>query len=265
MGMGPPERRAPRNSPSQQDDASRPAKSGEGWRDHLARAAGALASAVPKAPETREQVAEHAKLRLIQLLAGQREQALQPIPAFEAAAEEFWFQQLYGLETWLDTERTPDTRSRVIQTKHSLSEAVNRLSELAPLEVRRLTLCSRIDSYGCIQEYSQEHQFSPGDELLLYAEIENVTWESTPKGYRSSLRSSYLIVDSRRHQVAQRSFAETQEYCQQPRRDFFFGGKLLLPVNIQPGKHTLQLTVEDGQSGKFGQATVELTVQAVGN
>ena len=153
----------------------------------------------------------------------------------------------------------------MIQTKRSLTEALSRLNELAPLEVRHLTLCSRIDSYGCTKEFAKDYQFTPGQKVLLYAEIENLTREPTPKGFHWSLRSSYLIVDSRRHQVDARSFPETDEYCRQPRRDFFFGGKFVLPVNIQPGKHVLQLTVEDRKSGKFGQGTVELTVKAVGN
>ncbi len=171
---------------------------------------------------------------------------------------------MYGLEAWLDTGRTPDPTERVVNARRSLGQALDRLSELAPLEVRNLAICTKVDSFGCIEEFAKDHQFKPGQRMVLYAEIENLTWESTSRGFHSSLRATYTIVDSRRHQVVEHRFDVVEEICQRHRRDFFFCSMMSLPQNMQPGKHILQLTIEDCNGAKFGQSTVELTVQAVG-
>jgi hypothetical protein len=92
-------------------------------------------------------------------------------------------------------------------------------------------------------------------------EVENFTAESTPKGFCTSLRSSYQIFDSRGQRVAQHDFAATEEHCQNPRRDFFIGYYLRLPKHIYPGKHTLQVTIEDLKSQKVGQSSIELTIK----
>ena len=101
----------------------------------------------------------------------------------------------------------------------------------------------------------------PDQEVILYAEVENFAAEPTPKGFHTALRSSYQIFDSRGQRVAEHDFAVAEEYCQNPRRDFFIGYRLRLPNRIYPGKHTLQLTIEDQKSQKVGQAPIELTIR----
>lgn len=98
--------------------------------------------------------------------------------------------------------------------------------------------------------------------MLLYAEVENFASESTPKGYHTALRSSYQIFDGRNQRVADHQFTTTEEYCRRPRRDYFIGYHLRLPKRIYPGKHTLQLTIEDLKSQKVGQSSIELTIKS---
>jgi hypothetical protein len=126
--------------------------------------------------------------------------------------------------------------------------------------VRSLAFCTEIQSYGCIKAF--EHcDFTPGQPVLLYAELENLSSESTPKGIHTSLQSSYQIFDGRGQRVADEEFTVTEEYCRNPRRDYFIGYELRIPERIYPGKHTLQLTVRDTRSQKIGQATIDFTVK----
>jgi hypothetical protein len=187
---------------------------------------------------------------------------VEPIASIPAAHQEFWSKQLYGLATWLDVEGTADDARRAGETKKILEEAVARLGESAPLVVRNLAFCTNVQSYGCTKQF-KTFEFSPGQEVLLYAEVENFTSEATPEGFHTSLRSSYQIFDSRGQRVADHQFTTTEEHCQNPRRDFFIGYHLRLPNRIYPGKHTLQLTIEDLKSHKVGQSSIELTIKDV--
>jgi hypothetical protein len=239
------------------------APSGSGdWQAHVGGAIRALESQLQGAPAAPAEVAQHAQLRMLYLMAGRRDDAVQPIASIAAADQEFWSKQVYGLATWLDTEGTADAARRAAKTKQILEEAVARLGESAPLVVRNLAFCTEVQSYGCTKQFSKS-EFSPDQEVLLYAEVENFTCEATPKGFHTSLRSSYQIFDSRGQRVADHQFTTTEEYCQNCRRDFFIGYHLRLPKRIYPGKHTLQLTIEDLKSHKVGQSSIELTIRHV--
>ncbi len=229
------------------------------WRSHVASAARVLESQTQYAPETEQDIARLARLRLLYLLADQRDAAVRPIPSVKPATSEFWSQELFGLATWLDTERTPDASTRAAEAQRILGEALAHLGESAPLVVRNLAFCTHTQSYGCIEPF-KKYEFVPEQEVLLYAEVENFTSEPTPKGFHTSLRSSYRIFDVRGQQVAQQDFKPTDDYCQNRRRDFFISYRFPLPKRIYPGKHTLRLEIEDTKSRKFGQTSIELTI-----
>lgn len=211
-------------------------------------------------PQSEADISLQARLRMLYLLAGRREEAMQPIPAAPRAAQDYWSKQIYGLATWLDAERTPDSARRAAETKRVLDEAIARLAETAPLTVRNLAFCRSVQSYGSIEPFKKA-EFQPDQEVLLYAEIENFFAESTPKGYHTSLKSSYQVFDSHGQRVAEREFPPTDEYCQNPRRDFFIGYHLYMPKRINPGRYTLQLTIEDSKSQKVGQSSIEFAVK----
>ncbi len=219
----------------------------------------ALESDVTGSPKTQDEIAQHARLRLLYLLAGRRDDAMRPILAIAPAMREFWSAQLYGLDALLDTERTTDATSRAEEGKRILDDAVTWLGEAAPLKIRNLAFCNDIQSYGCVKEFAKP-EFAAEQELLLYVEVENFAAESTPKGYHTAMRSSYQIFDSRNQRVADGS-TTTEEYCQRRRRDYFIAYPLTLPKRIYPGKHTLQLTIEDLKSHKVAQSSIELIIK----
>jgi len=229
------------------------------WRRHLAAAIRAKEAELAGA-KTPEDEARQAQLRLLYLLAGQREQALRPIPAAAPEVQAFWSEQLYGLGLWLDRPRDDDATRRAAEAKQHLAEAVGKLGDRCALVVRNVAFCSEIQSFGCIKQF-EKYEFSAGQRLLLYAEVENFTSESTPKGHHTSLRSSYPIFDIAGRRVADEEFTLTEEYCRNPRRDYFTGYVLRLPERLYPGKYTLQLTIEDMKSRKIGQSSVEFTVK----
>jgi hypothetical protein len=230
------------------------------WRGQLGAAIRAMEAETKAAPKGEGELAMEARLRMLYLLAGRREDALRPITDAPASLQDFWVKQLYGLSVWLDAERTPDAARRAAETKQALNEAVARLAETSPLVVRNLAFCTAVQSYGTTQPFKTA-EFSPDQEVLLYAEVENFTAESTPKGFHTSLKVHYQVFDGRGQRVADFDFAPMEEYCQNCRRDFFISHHLRIPKRVYPGKHTLQLTVEDLKSRKVGQSTLDFVVK----
>lgn len=189
--------------------------------------------------------------------------------SYTAAVEGDWRQRLAGAIEALEAEvpknptnveQAPDAARRAVEAKLALVEALEKVAESAPLVVRNVAFCTEVLSYGCAKRF-EKYEFQPNQEVLLYAEVENFVSEQTAKGYHTSLRSSYQILDARGQRVAEHSFAATEEYCQNLRRDFFIGYHLRIPKRIGPGKYALQLSIEDLKCRKVGQASVEFEVK----
>ena len=230
------------------------------WLSSLKAALRANQSQLAETPKTPRDEARQVQVRLLQLLAGQRDDALKPISAASAEVQAFWAEELYGLAVCLDTEHTTDSSRRSAEAKQHLADALAKLGATCPLSVRNLAFCSRIQSYGCITQFDH-YDFTPGQRVLLYAEVENLSSEAKPQGIHTSLRASYLILDSRGQRVAEDEFTVAEEYCRNVRRDYFVGYEIHLPDRIYPGKHTLKLMIEDLKSRKFGESSIEFTIK----
>ena len=127
--------------------------------------------------------------------------------------------------------------------------------------MRNLAFCTAVQSYGVTQPFKKS-EFSPDQEVLLYAEVENLAADPTPKGFHTALKSNYQIFDSQGHRVADHEFGLIEEYCQNSRRDYFIYHRFRMPKPIYPGKYSLQLTVEDTKGHKVGQSTIDFTAKA---
>ena len=74
-----------------------------------------------------------------------------------------------------------ESSRRSAEAKQHLAEAVEKLGQTCPLVVRNLAFCNKIQSFGCVKQFEQ-YDFTPGQALLLYAEVENLGSETTPQG-----------------------------------------------------------------------------------
>ena len=146
------------------------------------------------------------------------------------------------------------------EAKSALAESMAKLAESAPLAVRNLAFCTEVRSFGCTKRFDK-YEFSPEQEVLLYAEVENFASEPTPKGYHTSLHSGYQIFDSGGKRIFEHKFSPTEEYCQNLRHDYFIGYHLRLPKQIGPGMYTLCLSIEDVKCRKIGQASIDLVIK----
>ena len=175
----PQERRAA-EAPGQVIQASYTPPMAVDWRLRLAGVIEALEKETPAAATTPSEVAQHARLRMLYLAAGRRDDAQRPIPADSPAVTEFWSKELAGLGTWLDVEHWPDDGLRAAECKPMLTDAIAKLSEAVPLVVRNLAFCTEVQSFGCTKRFDK-YEFRPNQEVLLYAELENFASQQTAR------------------------------------------------------------------------------------
>ncbi len=159
---------------------------------------------------------------------------------------------------------TPSANQRAAAARRPRStssrEAATRLGEQATLSVKNLAFCTEVTSFGVYKPFAKE-EFRAGQEVLVYAEVENFKSRRSEKGYHTALRSSYQILDEHGARVDAQEFDVTEEHCQNLRRDYFLRYHIWMPKRIYGGHYTLQLTIEDTLSQKIGQSSLEFTIK----
>jgi len=205
-------------------------------------------------------VSRQVSLRMLYLSTGRRDEALKPINGLAPAEQEYWEKQLVSLATYLDAASEPDAATRASAASQRLNEAANRLAQLSPLVVRNIAFCTEVASYGVVTPF-KETEFTPGQQVLLYAEVDNFKSEKTDKGFRTALKSNYQVVDKQGAKMAGTEPQLMEEICQNPRRDYFIRYRLFLPKPLPDGAYSLQLMVEDTLGQKVGKASLDFTIK----
>jgi hypothetical protein len=229
------------------------------WRALVEQAASDLTERVAESPASTAEVHQHVTLRMLRLLAGQTDEALEPIPGISPTDQDYWSHQLFALATYLDHHNQPDDKRRAAAAAAQLDEALAHLREVGSLSLKSLTFCKKVHAYGAYDPYPAD-RFTPGQQLALYVEVENYHSQSTEKGFSTSLGSSYELLDADGQRVAGDTFPDVDDTCRSRRRDFHIQYSLTLPAKIAPGKYRLQLVVRDRKSDKIGNAAIEFDV-----
>lgn len=239
-----------------------PAKAADSsdWRRHLEAAIAELEKQTRERPGDADALSKQVYLRLLDLAAGRRDDALKPIPGLAPGQQDYWAKQFFALSTYLD-QSSGDPGRRAAEASLHLARAVAALGEQGPLVVRNLAFCTDVDSYGVLKRF-ESAEFHAGQQVLLYAEVENFKSEETAQGFHTSLEASYQILDRQGQRVAHDDLALTEEHCQNRRRDFFVRYFITLPKNLYEGVYTLDLTIEDKLGRKIGQSSIEFSVKS---
>ncbi|MEX2091185.1 MAG: hypothetical protein WD971_00835 [Pirellulales bacterium] len=230
------------------------------WQQHVKLAIEDLNEQLVDGPRSTAEVHQLVSLRLLDLLTGDTEAALKPIPNVSTEEQDYWSGQIFALATFLDHHRQPDDQRRAAASVVHLDEAVGHLRELGTLSLRNLAFCKNVYGYGAYEPINSP-SFTPGQQVTLYLEIENYHSESTQKGYATKLGASYELVDEAGERVAGGDFPNIEDCCQSRRRDFHIQYGLVLPKTAKAGKHHLKLVMNDRQSDKMGSASIAFEIR----
>lgn len=206
---------------------------------------------------------KHVQLRLLNLIAGQTDRALQPISGIDSADQEFWQQMLWGLANYFDTQGMPDSAERATQTISQLRIAAARLQEKARLELHNVAFCHKISGFGNYQRFKRD-EFTPGQPVLLYAEVADFKSEPTPDGqFRTLMKSTLEVFEGgpTGRLVESLPLSPSEDRCRNQRRDYYHSYEFAIPQSCNAGPHTLQLRVEDQLGKKTAVTKLNFTVQ----
>ena len=240
------------------------------WQQHLQGLISAAEQEVGQlTPGTTEQekqryIEAHVHLRMLYMMAGQQQRALAHIPGVDPADQEFWQQVMWGTTNYFDSRQIPAAADRATQTVSQFQAASSRLREKAHLEVRGMNFCNQIYGFGDIEKFLGGNEFTPGTQVLVYAEISNFKSELSSDGrYHSKLKPSYEILrpGGQGQLVEQKNVAAIEDVCNNHRQDFYLYFNLTIPEKIGPGPHILRLTVEDELNRKIATQTLNFTVK----
>ncbi len=211
----------------------------------------------------RRYVESHVHLRLLYLMAGEQARAMQAIPGLDASEQEFWQQLLWSVSNYFDAAAMPNRSDRFTQTVEQLRTAVARLQGDANLQLRNVAFCHKIVSFGNFERFERD-EYSPGQLVLLYAEIANFKSAPQPSDglYKTQIKSTIEIFRAGQGQPAKKMvFEPTVDLCRSHRQDYFHSYELKIPADLTLGPHVLKLTAEDMQSGKMTTYSVNFTVK----
>jgi hypothetical protein len=207
-------------------------------------------------------------LRLLHLIQGNREQAVAAVESLSPEEQEFWKEQFFAISRIITDPADESSGVFVSRQKQAfralphLRNATSHLASIANLDVKNLHWCTEIHGFGQFTEANQ-YSVKPGNEYLIYCEIENWSIEenATDQGarYTSKIQASYAIVDEAGGVVKQNQFPPITDVGRNRRRDFYLVLRTTIPTNLSPGTYHLQLSVDDLIGSKTATSKVPLT------
>ena len=228
-------------------------------RELIAELVQRLSTAVPDESEA-ERSSRLIKLRHLMVLAGDPDSAVAQIEGMAEAEQEYLRHHLLGLWTMIDPQGHPIPSRRFTTAIPQIREAAKFAAAATDsLEVRSLAFCTEIESYGQITPFSG-NRFNPGQQVILYCEIENFTVKKVDAGYETHLQGSYDVYDGKNEKVFSQVLPADQQVSANYLRDYFIAYQMYLPSELSPGTYRLQLTMEDANGKKYGQSSIPFEI-----
>ena len=127
--------------------------------------------------------------------------------------------------------------------------------------VSNACFATRVRGWGNVERFPTA-AFRPGQEVIVYFELDRLQIRSAADGHTTGIDSSFRLVDARGQRVGQWSFEPIVETCPAPRRDYFARYFIRIPEDAKPGRHRLEWSVTDTVAEASRQAHLELDVVA---
>lgn len=224
----------------------------------------ALILSLQKASDKESESERHdrlVKLSHLMVLAGDLETAVDSMEDVTSEERDFLRHQLRGLWHLIDPAGHPNPNRRFTSVASEFREAAKHAGAATDsLEVSRLVFCTEIEAYGQVKPF-KKNQFEPGQQVILYCEVENFKARQLDTGYEMHLKGSYEIFDAENQRVFDQVLPADRQDSANYLRDYFVAYQMFLPANLPAGQYRLQLTMEDLVGKKYGQAEVSFEIE----
>ncbi|MDR2755962.1 MAG: hypothetical protein LBC20_09665 [Planctomycetaceae bacterium] len=187
--------------------------------------------------------ANESRLRLLEMVLGNRNEAVKPISGVDKPINEFMANQMLGFTAFLDESGMPEQRIRNTNALFRFDESLMELRKVCPIKLKKVQFVKEWDSFGCFMPRNEDCH--AGEQLELYMELENPTIRLTQHGYNVSATVSYEIRDKTANVLQKVDRIAVQETTPSQKRDYCIGLWVLLPEKILPGQYQLRVSVTD--------------------
>lgn len=199
------------------------------------------------------------RLRMLYLAADRKTEAMEKVEGLTSEEQEVWSNTLFGLSDYMNVKDIPVNRRHALALG-SFRRVMTQLESASPLQLKNLEFIQSVESFGQFQAFAT-HDFQPGQEVLLYVEIDNFSSRDIGGQFETVLQSNYEIYDQSGRRIDARQFPEVKDTCRVRRRDFYVPFRIYMPENISAGTYRLELTVRDQAADEFGQASIEFRIK----
>lgn len=113
-----------------------------------------------------------------------------------------------------------------------------------PLRILDVRFCSRVDGFRRFVE-ADPLNCRPGQEILLYVEVQGVHYAFRGAAYESDLELALELIDARTGQIVWRDDHAVQDHTTAPIADYFANYRGRLPDQLAAGRYRVRLRLSD--------------------
>ncbi|MGI9178356.1 MAG: hypothetical protein ACR2IT_10950 [Pirellulales bacterium] len=141
----------------------------------------------------------------------------------------------------------------------SASETVVTVAPIPSLAVRNACFASRVQAWGVVDRFA-ESRFRPGQELIVYFELDNLSAGESPAGHTTCIDTTLTLVDRDGRTLHDWSFEPIAETCRGKRHDYFARYVIRIPESVQAGDCRIDVAVVDTLAGTTARASLPLGI-----
>lgn len=198
-------------------------------------------------------------LAYLRLMSGDDLAKVEGFETLNTSQQAFIREHLMVCRKLLDPAGSLAIENRLASTIADVHAMARNAADLSPdLVINGTSLCREVIGYGQVTRH-EGSEFSPGQKVILYSEIENFIHHAVEGSYQTEVRGSYEIVDAMGKIVFVQELPADRQQCDRPMRDYFVAYEMQLP-QVEPGDYRLQLKMECVLGRKFGNASIPLTI-----
>ncbi len=198
---------------------------------------------------------QQVRLELLRIIAGERIEEAEALTHDNQKLEDYWKHQLSAIDEMLaqqdaDSPTKASTianqqRSMTLASKH-LERAQSELADIATLNIAKCVFASEVRGFGQFTELPAIYE--PGQQVLLYSELENYSLKqgeiSGKPQLIAELQGQFSIIDEMNRVVYQYQYQPVQDFSERRRNDFYMFFPVTMP-DLPPGQYRLHLVVDD--------------------
>ena len=223
-----------------------PATTGYGagdWQTPTRQAIDQLRYAIAQSPPG-STMSNEMRLRTLEMLLGNRTEAARPIVSADASFNKFMANHVLGFSDLLD-DTVSESRGKYGSAAYRFNEGLLELQYLCPLKLKTVKFVTDYFDFGQYMEHPT-CEFHPGENFLVYMELENPTVRPLADGFAVSVAISYEIRDTKGNIVDKQDAGSPAEKTLTRKRDYRLGlGPCKLPTSLSPGEYRLRIAVSD--------------------